>query len=464
MPEENASLSGQPENASGATASNDVTESALKAAQKMQDVLSFTPAPIPKDVLLMATLKKIPLLTGLLGDADATTSAIGELVQATGKAASGLEKAVKGLHFAGLALDIVNFVRIPCIYLAAYILGIKPPITLTNNAKWLYSAVLLAAAIVSLAFPAAAPFIAIGTAVIALGVAAFTLGKLLYQRHQHKKEIKDLTAEIAAEEQNFLDIQARAQALESNLKKAVAEHDDKLASQLTSDIALLANKFEEQKQTLQALYDKRFVHQESLKKKDIGAIADKAMAVILAAVAVIGLVVSLFFPPIGLGLLAGAGAAGLVYMVGRLMTPLFVKLGNWIYGKVSNMIASSGDSKDKDTPDLGNKLTLDKASEPVLENSPDPITPVNSVEPGDAVDVAISSTAVATLMLAGNGAHIAQLHASEALNDELHDKKPVSKPVLAKSHSRDSLSLVAEEHEEEGEGETEREGGKHKIR
>lgn len=464
MPEENAPVSGQPDNA---TVNNDITETALTAARNMQENVSFTPAPIPKDVLLLALLKKIPLLTGLLGDADSTTSAIGELVKVTDKTAPGMDAAARGLHFAGLALDIVNFIRIPCIYLASYILGVKPPITLSNNAKWLYAGVLLVATIVSLTVSVAAPFIAIGTAALALSVAAFTLGKVIYQRRQHQKAIKDLTAEIETEEKALRDLQNQALILESSLKKALAEHDDKLASQLAKDITLLDSTFEEQKQKLQALHDKRFVHQESLKKKDTANVVDKAVGVGLAAVVVIGLVVSLFFPPIGYGILVGAGVTGLTYVIGRMMMPLFVKLGNWIYGKISNKATSSDDSKDQDKPDLGNKLTVDKTSEPVLDNSPDLTVPVNSVEPDKSVGISISSTAVTTLMLSGKGAaNVAQLPVSETLNEALHDKEPAE--TITKSHTRDSLFLVEKDQEDEGEtereGETEQEGGKHKIR
>lgn len=397
----------QPEKASGdAIAHLNAIESAITKAQKMQAELHIKPTPVPKNELLLSLLKNIPLVTGLLGDANSTTSTIGELVKVTGNAANGLANASSGMHYAGIALDIVNFIRIPVIYLAAAFLGQKPPIKLSNNAKWLYSAVLLVIAAVAIAVPVTAPFMAVTAAVISLGVGVFTLGRLLYQRHQHKKAVEELTLAIKADERDMLDIKELALTLETNLQKAVAEQDGELANQLTSDIQTLDSRYETLKEKLQQEHDARYVHQQKLKKKDLNAVMDKSVAIFLGASAVIGVVVSIFFPPIGLALLISVGIVGLGYAVGRLMTPLFSKLGNWIIGKFTHNPAITEDADKKDVVDLAPEVALAKTDAPDFEPgipvtgvsaSREPINLVSDVEP-------VSSTAITALMLSGKQA------------------------------------------------------------
>lgn len=88
-------------------------------------------------------------------------------------AATAAQAAGNGFQWAGLGLALIDFFRIPLIYLAALLIGQKPPITLNKNARWLYSTVLLVLTIISLTVPAAAPPIALVTAILGFGCSVF---------------------------------------------------------------------------------------------------------------------------------------------------------------------------------------------------------------------------------------------------------------------------------------------------
>lgn len=413
-------------------------EAALKATHKMQEDVIITPASLPKDALLMSVLKSIPLLTGLLGSIDTTTSTIGGLVQATGKAASGFSKASDGLHYAGLALNIVNFIRIPCIYLAAGILGQKPPIKLSNNAKWLYSAVLLAIAIVALTVPVTAPFMAITAAAISLGVGVLTLGRLLYQRQQHKQAIRELTAAIADEEKILLEIKSRALFLETDLRDAIAEQDDVRTSLLLAEISVLDSRYEQQQQALQTQHDARFIHLEKLKKKNMDQVMDKSVAVVLGAVGVIGVVVSIFFPPIGLAVLTGACIAGLLYTIGRITAPLFLRLGNWIIGQFNHKSVIADGLQDNDAPELGNNALLTATRAPRPD---DGVSPIADAEPGKLVEKPVSSTAITALMLSGKQQAASDLR-EQIRRDEWVDKIESRLGACVRNHDAGAMLMI----------------------
>lgn len=136
--------------------------------------------------------------------------------------ASTLKSVGTGFAGASIALHGLDFLRIPAIYLASFILGRKVPFTLKNNAKWLYAASLLALSIAALAVPAVAPFIGIAAASLAVAVGAFTLARHFYRKREIKKELADIKAEIKKAENELEDLKNSQveKALDDAIEKA----------------------------------------------------------------------------------------------------------------------------------------------------------------------------------------------------------------------------------------------------
>lgn len=323
----------------------------LQSLNEIQAELNYTPKPVAKDKLLLAILNRIPFLTGLLNSFDKAGTAASKLVEVTGHISTGVQNASTGFQYLGLAIDSLNFIRIPLIYLAAFIIGEKPPINLTNNAKWLYSAVVLALAIVAVTVPVTAPFIAIGAAALAFGVSAFTLGKFIYEHHQLKKAEKQLTAEISKAEEALAEYKQQAETLEQKLK---TDPDPEEYKALLEQVEDLKKNYDVKAKQLMKLQDKKLENDSKLKEMGWIKGLDKGVTLVLGAVAVIGAVLTLYFPPVGLGILAGAAVLGGLYAVGRMTAPLFSKLGGWIMSKFKGEQITPPQT-DKDN-DLGAKL------------------------------------------------------------------------------------------------------------
>ena len=92
----------------------------------------------------------------------------------------------------------------------------------------------------------------------------------------------------------------------------------------------------------------------------------RTLGLILASVALIGLIISLFFPPVGLGILGGVGVIGASIALASVLITVLPPLAAWIKGKFSlltNYIV------DKLYPDESSQLNNELINEPSLEQS-----------------------------------------------------------------------------------------------
>lgn len=295
--------------------------------KKLQEEIVFTPEALPKEKLILAILNRVPMLVELLNTIDNTSMAMGQIAQFVGNTSKLLTNTVNGLAYTGIVLDGINFIRIPLIYIAAYAVGEKPPIKLSNNAKWLYAATLFALGITAVAVPTAAIGIGVTTAFLVGGMSTYSLGRLLWQRYQTKKEIKALNREIALETTALEVLQQEAQLLEEELKNG---GDRTLVSTKMAD---LKSRLDEQKEKMQLLYNNRLLAQKSLKKKDWGKVVDKSIGLILSAGAIAAAITAIFFPTVALVVLASIGIVGLSYVGMRMFSPLIIKAGQWLLNK-----------------------------------------------------------------------------------------------------------------------------------
>lgn len=298
----------------------------LSNAEEMSKTREFLPTPIPEDMLVIDVLKRLPFLTGFLRNMIEARNAESTLATATSNISPDPPEAIKNIQFVGLALRIVDFIRIPLIYLAAFAWGEKPPITLSNNGKWLYAASLLALCIVALSLPVTAPIIAIVAPALVLAVSLFSLGKLSYDYRQNKTALEQVTKQLNEESIHFKLIQENALSLKALLEKAIDEKDDTLAEKLSSNVKTLRNTYNEQKDTIQKLTDQKYMLEEKMKIES--DFMDRSIGICFASLTVIGAVTSLFFPPAGLGILIATGLASGAYAIAKLAAPYVAELGN----------------------------------------------------------------------------------------------------------------------------------------
>ncbi len=304
-------------------------ESKLSDSEKMKQHLLFKPELPSEEERLNEIAKKIPFFTELLRNFNfSTSSSLAELnVQDT--------SALAGLHWGGVALAAIDFFRIPAVYLACAVTGEKPPISLTNNGRWVYSAVLLGLTVTALALPMVALPMAMAIASLTFGFGIYSLGKALYARAKARNELKAVNQQIIAETRELNILRHHTITLEQNLRLAETNQDEIGAAKIREELkvvqALFKDTLKEKQTILQELCNKKFHCEEILKKKET-AINDKSVATFLLSLSVVGLGLSFIFPPVGLGIFAAStGLAGLY------ATVRIIQVGvKWLRNKVSS--------------------------------------------------------------------------------------------------------------------------------
>jgi len=326
------------------------------SSKAMKKLLAFKPRPLPREPSLVSLLQKIPFFTGFLRSVDHAGNALSGIAQIQGDTSKALKEAVKGFHFTGLALNVIDFLRIPAIYLAFAIAGEKPPITLSRNARWLYSALLVALTITALALPAVAVPMALTAGSLAFGLSVFTLGKAFYQRYQLRKELKGILGAIEAKTQQLDKLQQEMVGIEKDIELTTdSQRLEALKGSYSEKSDAFVREYEAQKNDLQTLYDKKLKCEKKLKNKGFMGLADKGITVALSSLGLIGLTLSLFFPPVGLAILATSATLAGLYLIARVGFPVVAK---WIAErrhKKMEAAVSSDEPKPKEHSDVSLK-------------------------------------------------------------------------------------------------------------
>lgn len=266
---------------------------------------AFTPDPISDENLLVLILNSIPLLSGLLGSVSGTGKALINLAQYIKTTAQGVGVAGKVLGVAGVVADGLNFFRIPAVYLACFVLRIKPPFTLSNNLKFLYAAVILALGTAGIFV---APGVALTLVATAIGLGTvyngFLFGKTVYDRFRLSKEIKEIDSNIA---NGYIELE--------NIKKIAAGLDDH-----SEAIKSLFEQYENKSKEMQDLINLKSQKQLERSKKNMLVIMDEGVIAGLSVLAAVGVGLFLVNPVMGLTILSGTGLVGLTYVAGRVIT------------------------------------------------------------------------------------------------------------------------------------------------
>lgn len=330
----------------------------IKLLNNMQRI-QYDIKPLSEETLLDLAAKHIPVISKFLQSVGSSGNAlvqVGEqvkLIQPTPL----VQTASSGFQFAALILAIGDFIRIPIIYLISFILNKEVPFNLTNNAAWAYSALLLTLAVIALAVPTTAPVIAFVVAGISLAVSVFTLTMVLVKNYQLNSEMKQIKKELQHEENEMALIQEEAARLETILEET---NEEDLDEDFYHDIILLEERFKNQKKVIENLKNKEFHLGQEIKQVGLMKIIDRGLGVGLSALSVVGLVVAVFNPPVGLGIIAGSAVFGTGYMVVRAGAPLLVSLLNWIISSVKPVDGAAKKEEELLDYDLNNKLNQKK--------------------------------------------------------------------------------------------------------
>ncbi|RUR11646.1 hypothetical protein [Legionella sp. km772] len=308
--------------------------------------------PLTKQALSLVVLNSIPFLSGFLRSVDSTGAALSKLAQLKGSTIA--HSTAQGFGIGGIVLSAVDFIRIPLICGASCCLGLEPPITPTNFARWLYSGVILALGITAMAVPGTAPIIALVSAGLGLALAVCTLGKHFYDRYQYKKSLA-LTQREIEEKMGLLEgLQAKAQELITLVKEATPSE----LAQLETELLKLNSDFKKEAKQLQTLKTEELQTEQKLKKLGWSAGLGKGVAIGLASMAMLGVILTPFFPPVGLSIIAASAAAGGLFALGTVAVTVLTKVFKSKH-KAEDKVASSSINYDpNDTVSLKASLNL----------------------------------------------------------------------------------------------------------
>ena len=325
-----------------------------------------------KKSIALAILRMLPFASKFIDSLEGAGSAINHLVMVEGIVNHATTAAAEGFHIIKLLTGITDFVVVPIIYFGAYITNQKVPFTLSRNARFVYATVILGLTITALAFPPAAPIIALVTSIAALGLSLITLTKLYYKRFELEDKLVNTKQQVETEKNRLKSLINYLEKLEADAKKA--KEDGKLEDYKTLESKIESERItiKEQFNSLQELLNDQVRCEQKLEKLRTTAVWDKSAGVAFASLALIGAIVSLIAPPAGLGILAVAASLGIAYTVARLTFPLFKSLAN----KIVNYSTRKSEPTKQDNEEPAEKEALtesefDSSAKRVKRDMPD---------------------------------------------------------------------------------------------
>jgi len=286
--------------------------------------------------------KKVILVSQVIkttGDSSKAVMQIGSSVR-TFQNIPPTESLTLGLGIGSIFIATVDFLLIPFVYLTCHLLGTKAPVTPENNAKWFFSGIALALSITSIAVPAVAIAIAFTATSISLALSLFLLGKTISEYYQLSKAQRAIKKAISHAEAEMEVLQKKVPGLKTALGNCATTSE--LIS-LCEQIALLNEDFEAQKKYLLELKLKELDLNKKFKDANFSQIINKGVGFSLSAVALIGLIVSLYFPLAGLGILTAISVLSLAFLVVRVAIPLIKVLVGWVRSKFGAGDSATGD-------------------------------------------------------------------------------------------------------------------------
>ena len=321
--------------------------------------------------------KTIPQYSVAISKATSVSSAIHTITKFYRDLSRSEQISLSISSYSGLVMAGVNFMLIPTAYIAGYIVGKPPKVTITRSAQFAYSAALFGLALAGFLIPGVAPILGVVGASLGVSAAVIAVGKLLRDRRIQKDELVSINASIGDKEEAILKSEDKARAYLQQLRDLPQEDKEAAFNALNQDVALLYEQVQHDSSELEALKLKQKVL--LAKQHDLGPlkVLDRSVGVFLASVVIVGAVISLFLPPVGAFILGAAAVTGLGYFVGRVSYPIINKFFNWLKqkprpGEAMDASVEKPDSAPDSTLNITKKLQepLDAPEAP----QPDPVS------------------------------------------------------------------------------------------
>ncbi|MDI1353217.1 MAG: hypothetical protein PSV35_10710 [bacterium] len=336
--------------------------------KEMQQPVDYQLIALTEHNLTNAVFKRIPWLNELLRKIHKSGGAITGIGQQAQHldASSHAVNISQGFHFGSIAVFAFDFIRIPLLYLAAYLLDKQIIFNLNYNAQWLYSTVLLALSITALAAPVTAPIIAFVVAGVILATSLFLMGQTIYQRYQLVKDKKLIEGALSDADEHMQLLQQKAKELEIQLVNAT---DNKTKKDILHQVERLQIDYNAQKLSITNLKNTQLHLEQKIADASMMKLVDRSVATVLASLSVVGLVLSLFFPPVGFMLLAAVAITGGAYTLGRIFGPIITSFTERI---ISQFNAGANITKNLDDTESLNpspRANLTKEEMPILDST-----------------------------------------------------------------------------------------------
>lgn len=290
-------------------------------AEQAQREKEIQMQPLPDEELAISILMKVPILCALcnrlklLGTTSYQLANLHVQEQAIPlpSAISSNSVLLTSFNNLGLITAAANFLTLPMLFLACKILKKPSPVTLTTFGEWIYSAVLLTLAITAVAAPITAPFIGAALILMGLGYSTYLLDKFLKEKKKLplkisliEQELNELEALLSAQKNSMFDLQSNLQHMNA---ETLMEHQT-LITECTQNI-------EQTYQSKAELLKKKMIMTRELEAYNEAALMDYCIGVAVSSTLVLGLCLSLFFPPVGFLITTTATCMGAGYLLGR---------------------------------------------------------------------------------------------------------------------------------------------------
>lgn len=309
-----------------------------KPSKKAARNLHFTPkepSEKPEDPRV-TVLKKIPLYTHFLRHVGKTGNSISNLALLYEPLSQTLETAKTAFQWSGLGLAIIDFINIPSLYLCAKWLRVPSPISLTKAGRFVYSSTVLGLTIASIALSYLALPLTLTAAGLSLGVSIVTLYTLYKERRSIQKKLTSIAKAITKETAHLVDLQKQMETREKQLASAWLKGNTEEIQALQNQLAEVVDQFDKQHARLQIMHDEHHYYQlKQIKKSDNAKTWNRVFSFAIAALIVVGLALSISFPPVGFGIIAASAGVGALYLIGKIGNYLFNYWQQWHASKTS---------------------------------------------------------------------------------------------------------------------------------
>lgn len=294
-----------------------------------QREITFVAEPGEKKHQLLALLQRIPLLIGLLQSVNGIGASSIKLIEVGHEVTPLLKDTNFNLQVFGIVIAFIDFIRIPLIYLASYLLGQEVPFTLTKNAKLLYAGTLLAIGIIGLTVPGAASLMVLLSSALGFGMSLATLGRHIYSAYSLTKRLEKLPIEISEKLQELKDSKKNINKLLLEIKSNGTPEN--LLPQKLESLKEESKTYYDLEEDIQNLYDKQLKYSEKLQKLRGVSLIDKAVGFSIAILVLAGVATAGFFPLIGISVITAAASIAILYVAARVfsvsLAKFFTKIG-----------------------------------------------------------------------------------------------------------------------------------------